>query len=160
MPDLHTDAIHAFWDSYDRRTLYRVIVSLERVEQWAVDQEEDIEPALLELGRTIDMAGDFDITKNEERLLRILANTHASRAMRILQALDLAKPGTASQLLMYAEEASEDKNNKVGDRYAKLFLRRNLVFERLQLLSRVFSPQRISLVLKALEYRNESNVQS
>ncbi len=160
MPDLHTDAIHAFWDSYDRRTLYRVIVSLERVEQWAVDQEEDIEPALLELGRAIDMAGDFDITKNEERLLRILANTHASRAMRILQALDLAKPGTASQLLMYAEEASEDKNNKVGDRYAKLFLRRNLVFERLQLLSRVFSPQRISLVLKALEYRNESNVQS
>ena len=159
MPDLHTDSIHAFWDSYDRRTLYRVIVSLERVERWAVDQESDIEPALLELGRAIDMAGDFDIAKNEERLVRILANTHASRAMRILQALDLAKPGTASQLLMYAEEASEDKNNKIGDRYAKLFLRRNLVFERLQLLSRVFSPQRISLVLKALEYRNEANVQ-
>lgn len=160
MPDLHNDAINAFWDSYDRRTLYRVIVNLERVEHWAIDQEPDIELALLELGRTIDMAGDFDIAKNEDKLARVLASTHAGRAMRILQAIDLAKPGTASQLLMYAEEASEDKNNKIGDRYAKLFLRRNLVFERLQLLSRIFSPQRISLVLKALEYRNESNVQS
>jgi intracellular multiplication protein IcmW len=159
MPDLHNDAINAFWDSYDRRTLYRVIVSLEAVEHWAIDQEADIEPAYLELGHTIDMAGDFDVAKYEEKLVRVLASTHASRAMRILQALDLAKPGTASQLLMYAEEASEDKNNKVGDRYAKLFLRRNLVFERLQLLSRVFSPQRISLVLKALEYRNELNVE-
>lgn len=155
MPDLHTDAIHAFWDSYDRRTLYRVIVSLEQVEHWAVDQEPDLEPAFLELGRAIDMAGDFDITKREDQLIRILASTHASRAMRILQAIDQIKPGTASQLLMYAEESSEDKNNKIGDRYAKLFLRRNLVFERLQLLSRVFSPQRISLILKALEYRNE-----
>jgi intracellular multiplication protein IcmW len=160
MPDLHNDAINAFWDSYDRRTLYRVIVSLERVEHWAIDQEADIEPALLELGRVIDMAGDFDITKNEGKIIRVLTSTHASRAMRILQALDLIKPGTASQLLMYAEEDGEDKNNKVGDRYAKLFLRRNLVFERLQLLSRIFSPQRISLILKALEYRNESNVQN
>ena len=158
MPDLHTDAVHAFWDSYDRRTLYRVIVSLEGVEKWTVDQEEDVDAAFLELGRAIDMAGDLDITKQEERILRILANTQASRAIRILQALDIAKPGTASQLLMYAEEASEDKNSKVGDRHAKLFLRRNLVFERLQLLSRMFSPQRISLVLKALEYRSETYV--
>ena len=158
MPDLHTDAINAFWDSYDRRTLYRVIVSLEQVEHWTMDQEVDIEPAFLELGRALDVAGDFDITKHEDQLIRILANTHASRAMRILQAIDQIKPGTASQLLMYAEESSEDKNNKVGDRYAKLFLRRNLVFERLQLLSRVFSPQRISLILKALEYRNEVSI--
>ena len=154
MPDLHKDAIHAFWDSYDRRTLYRVIVSLERVEHWVLDEESDIEPALLELGRAIDMAGDFDIAGNEAKLIRILANTHASRAMRILQSLDLAKPGTASQLLMHAEESSEDGDGRSGDRHAKLFLRRNLVFERLQLLSRVFAPQRISLVLKALEQNN------
>ena len=154
MPDLHKDAIHAFWDSYDRRTLYRVIVALERVESWAFDEEQDVEPIILELGRCIDMADDFDISGKEGQLIRILANTHASRAMRILQALDLARPGTASQLLMHAEEQSEGKDNQEADSFSKLFLKRNLVFERLQLLSRVFAAQRISLVLKALEQSN------
>lgn len=150
MPDLHTDAVHAFWDSYDRRTLYRVIVLLEKVESWAMDEEPELEPAILELGRVIDFAGDFDVTGNEEPLIRILANTKSSRAMRILQSLDLAKPGSASQLLMYAEDHAKGETTP-DNAHIKLFLQRNLVFERLQLLSRVFAPQRVSLVLKALE---------
>jgi intracellular multiplication protein IcmW len=154
MPDLHTDAIHAFWDSYDRRTLYRVIVALENMERWAVDKEPDIDPAVIELGRSIDLASDIEIT-DASKVIRVLANTSASRAMRILQSVDMIRPGTASQILMKAEETSKDKNGNVGDRFAKLFLQRNLVFERLQLLSRVFSPQRISLVLNALEKFNE-----
>lgn len=155
MPDLHTEAIHAFWDSYDRRTLYRIIVALERVEDWVLDDDPDVEGALIALGEAIDEASnDFDI-KDEALVIRILANIHAGKALRILQSLDMAKPGTASQLLMNAEETGEDKDGQVGDQYAKLFLRRNLVFERLQLLSRVFAPQRISLALKALEVSNK-----
>lgn len=150
MPDLRTEAIHAFWDSYDRRTLYRVIVALENVEHWRIDSDADIEPGIVALGEAIDAASDFDL--DERTMVSILANTGATRALRILQSLDIAKPGTASQLLMYAEEAGGEGGN---DKHAQLFLKRNLVFERLQLLSRVFSPQRISLVLRALESRNE-----
>ena len=47
---------------------------------------------------------------------------------------------------MYAEE-----NNTPDNILAGLFLRRNIVFERLRLLSRVFSPDRFQLVLQALE---------
>lgn len=151
MPDLHKDALHAFWDSYDRRTLYRVIVSLERVEHWAIDEEPELEPAILELGRVIDLATDFDVAGHEDPMIRVLASTRSSRAMRILQSLDLAKPGSASQLLMYAEDHSKG-DATTGNAHVKMFLQRNLVFERLQLLSRVFAPQRISLVLKALEH--------
>lgn len=150
MPDLHLDAINAFWDSYDRRTLYRVIVSLERAETWALDREKAAEPAVINLGKSIDSASGFDIN-DEALIIRILANTHSGRAMRILQSLDMARPGTASQLLMYAEDASEGKGGKSLDPYAKLFISRNLVFERLQLLSRVFSPQRVTLLVKSLE---------
>ena len=81
MPDLHTDAIHAFWDSYDRRTLYSVIMALERVENWAMDEEPELEPAVLELGRVIDFASDFDVAGYEDPLIRILASTKSSRAM-------------------------------------------------------------------------------
>ena len=153
MPDLSNDAIHAFWDSYDRRTLYRVIVALENVESWAVDSDKDIEPSILELGRAIDSANDFDID-DEDQLIRVLANIKSGRAMRVLQSLDGVKPGVASQLLMHAEEKAEDEDD-TENHHAKLFIRRNLVFERLQLLSRVFSPQRLSLILRALEEGEE-----
>jgi intracellular multiplication protein IcmW len=154
MPDLHLDALNAFWDSYDRRTLYRVIVALERVEHWMLDSIPAVEAALIQLGETMDQASDFELTA-EVKVVRVLANTRARRALRILQALDMVKPGSASQLLMYAEEASTDAEGKTPDYCAQLFLRRNLVFERLQLLSRVFAPQRISLILKALEQQTE-----
>ena len=154
MPDLHLDALNAFWDSYDRRTLYRVIVALERVEHWMLDSIPAVEAALIQLGEAMDQASGFELTA-EAKVIRVLANARASRALRILQALDIAKPGSASQLLMYAEEASTETEGKMPDRCAQLFLRRNLVFERLQLLSRVFAPQRVSLILKALEQQSE-----
>lgn len=154
MPDLHLDAVHAFWDSYDRRTLYRVIVAIERVEHWALDGDPAIETALIRLGEVLDHAGTFELSE-EAKMIRVLANTRASRALRLLQSIDIAKPGSASQLLMFAEEASSEAEGKTPDKHAQLFLRRNLVFERLQLLSRVFAPQRISLILKALERHSE-----
>lgn len=153
MPDLSKEAIHSFWDSYDRRTLYRVIMALENVEHWVVDEDKAIEPSVLALGQAIDMASDFDLD-DENLVIRMLSNICSSRAMRILQSLDMVKPGVASQLLMYAEESAEDTSS--SSRHSKLFIRRNLVFERLQLLSRVFAPQRLSLVLKALENEDES----
>ncbi|MEY3182752.1 MAG: hypothetical protein RLZ35_737 [Pseudomonadota bacterium] len=151
MPNLQLEAVHDFWDSYDRKTLYRVIVALERVEHWVLDSEPTIERAIIALGEALEQAQDISINNNEAQIIRVLATVHAGRALRILQSLDQTKPGSASQLLMYAEEASQDTDDKKGDPFAKLFLRRNLVFERLQLLSRVFSPQRIAIVLKALE---------
>ena len=149
MPDLHLDAVHAFWDSYDRRTLYRVIVALERVEHWTLDSTESVEAALLQLGTVMDQTPDVTLDQ-EAAFVRVLATVRASRALRLLQALDAAKPGAASQLLMYAE-GNTGAEASTPDPFAELFLRRNLVFERLQLLSRVFAPQRVSLVLKALE---------
>lgn len=153
MPNLQLEAVHDFWDSYDRKTLYRVIVALEQVEHWILDSDPTVERAIVQLGEALDQAQEITINKNEGLVIRILATLHAGRALRILQSLDQAKPGTASQLLMYAEEASQDTDDQKGDPFAKLFLRRNLVFERLQLLSRVFSPQRIAIVLKALEHQ-------
>jgi len=154
MPDLHVDSVHAFWDSYDRRILYRVIVALERVESWVMDGSPAYEEAIIRLGEVMDLSPGFELS-DEGKVIRVLASTHASRALRILQSLDVAKAGTASQLLMFAEEASSEAEGKIPNRYAQLFLRRNLVFERLQLLSRVFAPQRISLVLKAVEQQTE-----
>ena len=148
MPDLYREAVHAFWDSYDRRTLYRIIIALEQVETWALDEQPEVEAALIHLGEVLDLDHPFELAE-EATFIRVLAKTKAGRALRILQTLDIKKPGAASQLLVYAEEAKSGKRE--ADGHAELFLNRNLVFERLQLLSRVFAPYRLSLVLKALE---------
>jgi len=66
-----------------------------------------------------------------------------------MQFLDGLKPGTASKLLIYAEEQLKNTTTYTPD--AALFLKRNLAFEKLQLLGRIFAPERINLVLKALE---------
>ena len=152
MPDLSIEAVHAFWHDYDKRTLYRIVTSMEGIEDWAADNDPRVDEALMRLGYQLDDISDFEIT-DEAVLVKVLANTHSGRALRLMQFLDVLKPGTASKLLIYAEEQTKDPANK--NRYADLFLKRNLAFERLQLLGRVFAPERINLVLKALESSDE-----
>ncbi|MGI9214187.1 MAG: hypothetical protein ACR2HS_00530 [Gammaproteobacteria bacterium] len=106
MPDLSLESVHAFWDSYDRRVLYRVIVGLESVESWAADNDPKIEEAIIKLGKAMDMSHNVDFTGYEDKIINILAYLKASRAIKILQTIDNLNPGSA----------------------AKLFLDRNLVF--------------------------------
>jgi intracellular multiplication protein IcmW len=152
MPDMSLEAVHAFWHDYDKRTLYRIVTSMEGIESWAGDDDPQVEEALLRLGSCLDEVSDFELN-DEAVLVKVLANLRSGRALRLMQFLDVLKPGTASKLLIFAEEQTKDAANK--NRYADLFLKRNLAFERLQLLGRVFAPERINLVLKALESNHE-----
>lgn len=152
MPDMSLESVHAFWHDYDRRILYRIVTSMEGIEMWAADQDPSVEEALARLGEKLDNVSGVEIT-NEAPMIKLLANLRISRALRIMQFLDVLQPGTASKLLIFAEDQTKDAENK--NPYADLFLKRNLAFERLQLLSRVFAPERINLVLKALENQDE-----
>ena len=152
MPDMSLEAVHAFWHDYDKRTLYRIVTSMEGIESWAGDDDPQVEEALLRLGSCLDEVSDFELN-DEAVLVKVLANLRSGRALRLMQFLDVLKPGTASKLLIFAEEQTKDAAHK--NRYADLFLKRNLAFERLQLLGRVFAPERINLVLKALESNHE-----
>lgn len=152
MPDMSLESVHAFWHDYDRRILYRIVTSMEGIEMWAADQDPNVEAALSRLGEKLDNVSGVEIT-NEAPMIKMLANLRISRALRVMQFLDVLQPGTASKLLIFAEDQTKDAGNK--NPYADLFLKRNLAFERLQLLARVFAPERINLVLKALENQNE-----
>lgn len=151
MPDFSTIGVHQFWYDYDKRILYRIVASMERMETWATDTDPLVDDLFTQMGASLEgLAGNVDL--KEELVIRILANTHSARAIRLMQYLDAVKPGFASKLLVYAEEQTKG-NNK--NHYCDLFLKRNLVFEKMQLLSRVFSPERVNLVLRALENANE-----
>lgn len=145
MPNLDLQSSHEFWKNYDDPMIFRVIAFMETVEGWTYDGNPELEKAIDSIGQALEDLKKFELGK-EEQFIILLAHIKTSRILRILQAIDTIEPGSASKVLMYAEENNTPENLLTG-----LFLRRNIVFERLRLLSRVFSPERFELVLKAME---------
>ncbi|MDR3492921.1 MAG: type IVB secretion system protein IcmW [Gammaproteobacteria bacterium] len=145
MPELDLKAAHEFWSHYDDPMIFRVIAFMETAEDFTFDGHPELESALKELGEKLDKLSRFELSK-EDKFVELCCHIKTSRILRLLQAIDTIDPGSASKLLMYAEE-----NNTPENQLAGLFLRRNIIFERLRLLARVFAPERFDLVLKALE---------
>jgi intracellular multiplication protein IcmW len=148
MPKLDLDSSHEFWKNYPDPMIYRVISFMETAETFTLDGTPALEQAMDKLGDALEDLKSFELGR-EEQFVALCAHVKSSRILRLLQAIDTIDPGSASKLLMYAEE-----NNSAENLMAGLFLRRNIVFERLRLLGRVFSQERFDLVLKILEQEN------
>lgn len=145
MPNIDHRDVHEFWHSYQDPTLYRVIAFMEGVEEWTVDGDPQVEEALKALGNKLDDVGNIDL-QLESDMVNLCVSLKTGRYLRLLMCLDMAYPGAAAKVLMHAEEITESEQDMPG-----LFLRRNVVFERLRLISRVFSVERFKLITKALE---------
>ena len=81
----------------------------------------------------------------EDKFIQLATYLKAGRALRLLQSMDTAYPGAASKILMFAKSNAKSNDDVFG-----LFLRRNVVFERLRLLSRIFAADRFAIVSKVL----------
>lgn len=145
MPNLDLLSSHEFWKNYDDPMIYRVITFLETAENFTLDGNPALEENMKKLGDALEEVTNFELGK-EDQFVTLCSHIKTSRILRLLQAIDTIDPGSASKLLMYAEENNTPENTMAG-----LFLRRNIVFERLRLLSRVFSQERLDLILKILE---------
>lgn len=145
MPDLSHQAVHQFWKDYQDPTIYRVISFMEGVEDWTADENPKLEEAIRRLGDTLEDIGNIDL-QQESQFINLGASLKTGRCLRLLMCLDMAYPGAAAKVLMHAEETTQYDEDTSG-----IFLRRNIVFERLRLLSRVFAQDRLKLAIKALE---------
>lgn len=145
MPDFSHPAVHQFWRDYQDPSIYRVISFMESVEDWTLDGDIELENAIDALGNALEDIGNIDL-QQENLMIELLAHIKTGRGLRLLMCLDMAYPGAAAKVLMKAEEITRSGTDDAG-----LFLRRNVVFERLRLLGRVFGKDRLQLILKALE---------
>ena len=145
MPDLSYQATHQFWRDYQDPMILRVITFMESVEDWTLDGDAELEAQMNELGKALEDIGNIDL-QQESSMIEVLAHIKTGRGLRLLMCLDMAYPGAAAKVLMKAEETTKSQADNAG-----LFLRRNVVFERLRLLGRVFAEDRMQLVIKALE---------
>lgn len=145
MPNFDPQAVHDFWNQFQDPTIYRVISFMEGVEDWTADGDPDLEAGMKKLGDALDDVGNIDL-QLEKEMIQLCAHIRTGRYLSLLMALDTAYPGAAAKVLMHAEEITESTSDLAG-----MFLRRNIVFERLRLISRVFGPDRFKLITKALE---------
>lgn len=145
MPDLSQKASLEYWQSYPDPMIFRVIALMESMEDWTYDTNPDLEAAMNRLGNSLENTTKFEL-KNQDDYLNMGNHIFIGRILRTMQAIDTTHPGSASRLLMHAEENTKSDNDPAG-----LFLRRNIVFERLRLLARVFSQERLTMIQKALE---------
>ena len=148
MPDLSHEASAKYWFDYIDPMIYRVITFMESVEDWTLDGNPEFEEAMDQLGKELDDIEKIDmgLLAEEEKFIRIVGTIKSGRGLRLLQAIDSVHPGSASRVLIHAEETSLGSHDAAG-----FFLKRNIVFERLRLLARVFCQYRLNLVLRALE---------
>lgn len=148
MPDLSHEAAAQYWFEYLDPMIYRVIMFMESVEDWTLDGNPQLEEAITQLGKELDDIESIDLSTlaQEDKFIRLVGNIKSGRGLRLLQALDTVHPGSASKILVHAEENSLSNQDPSG-----FFLKRNIVFERLRLLGRVFSENRLRLVARALE---------
>lgn len=144
MPKLDLQSSHEYWNQFNDPMIYRVVAFMESVEDWTKDGDPQLEAAIEKLGDALEMLTTFKVSE-EESFIKLATFLKMPRLLRMLQAVDTIEPGSASKILMYAEEKAP------SNALISLFLRRNIVFERLRLLTRVFSPARFSLILRALE---------
>lgn len=145
MPKLDLQSSHEFWKDYPDPMIYRVVSFMETAETFTLDGNPQLEEAINQLGEALEGLESFDLSK-EENFITLCAHIKSSRILRLLQAIDTIDPGSASKVLMYAEEHNSSDHLMAG-----FFLRRNIIFERLRLLGRVFSQERLDMVLKLLE---------
>ena len=145
MPDLSPDAVAKHWQEKHDYALYRIISTMEAVESWTLDGDPEFEALLADIASSVDGLTTFNVSE-EESFIKFFNAVKASRALRLLQSIDQLMPGSASKLLVFAEVSSSSKEDTPG-----FFLNRNLVFERLQLLGRIFAPERFRMVMSALE---------
>lgn len=113
MPNLDLHASHEFWKNYDDPMIFRVISFMESVESWTLDGNPELEQAIAALGEALDKLTKFELSK-EEQFVSLCAHLKTSRILRLLQAIDTIDPGSASKVLMYAEENNTPDNLLAG----------------------------------------------
>jgi intracellular multiplication protein IcmW len=152
MPDISLEGSAKYWAEYVDPMIYRVVTFMESVEEWTLDGKPEVEQAMKQLGEVLDDIASIDMETlgQKDSFIRIVGNIKTGRGLRLLQTIDMAHPGSASKVLMHAEQNTLSTEDPAG-----FFLKRNIVFERLRLISRVFCEYRLKLVLRALEGGDE-----
>lgn len=144
MNKLSHEASQQFWREFMGGSIYHIIDFIENTESWVTKDDSSVNEALGKLEGLIDKITESS-NLDPKHLVSTCALLHLSQKLRVMQLSDTAAPGLATKMIKAAEQsASEDESCYIS-------LQRNLIFERMRIIERILSPQRIQLVQKLYE---------
>lgn len=147
MPNLRQSIIEQFWQKKDPR-MARILGWMESMEDWMLDDDEEVAARIYSLANTLERADRSDILNNSEDMIKIMAYMSSPRALRLMEWLDTQfESGTSVELTQKAAGSDDECGQLMIDRFQTL--------HRLNLLSRIFAPHRSRIISEILRESNE-----
>lgn len=146
--DMSTEGAHAFFRDSDP-LLGQAIVGMESVETWTQDRTAAVQKTLQDFANRVDEIDTDVITGQlQNDLIVLLGYISTGKAIKLLMWIDQNSPHFVAKTLAEAQMLSAlDRLNEAA---AKLFVERFEVLERMHMLSRIFSEERLTVVQKVL----------
>lgn len=153
---LRQDSIAAYWGRLGKPA-ENIVNSMELCEDWVVDGHQPSEQLIEQLSELLSGATPEDIAAATGMapvvLTSMMGLMHSGRALMMLTWLFSVHPEIAPTILA-TRDASDSKDR---DTLVRLMLERMQTLERSRILSRVFSPERLSVILEILEASSTNN---
>lgn len=148
-PDISAEGASAFFGERDP-ALAKAISSMESVETWTRDRVQSVQQTLQTLSDKIeDLDMDGIDGAQHSKLIILLGYISSGKAIKLLMWIEHNSPNFVAKTLAEAQMLSAlDKFNEGA---ARLFVERFEVLERMHMLSRVFSEDRLRIVQRVLK---------
>lgn len=149
MPNLRKSIVENFWEKKDKR-MFRILGWMESMEDWMLDENEEIANSIYALANTLERVSKKDILNNAEELIHAMAYMSSPRALRLMEWFDEHfSQGISIEL---TQKALSMKDNE----QAQLLLDRFDTLNKLSLLSKIFSTQRTKLIVSLLKQQENT----
>jgi len=146
--DLQNSEITSHWEKADNE-IFSIIVNMESKEKWTLDDNENINDALVKWALSLTEDRVEQIVENDsDSLIRIIAFMKSKRAFYFLEKLEKNNPGVMSEILHTALDGVE--RNKEDIRIYEIFRDRLVALFRVDLLERLFSINRTEKIKLAI----------
>lgn len=155
--DMSSDAVHAFFGERAPE-LEKAIIGMEACEPWTKDRIDKVQEALQSFANAVDQFDLQNISQElNNRLIVMISYISSGKAIKLLMWIDQSAPNFVARTMAEAQMLSVlDKTNAEA---ARLFIERFMVLERLHLLSRVFSEDRLQIVERVLRILSGQEVE-
>jgi hypothetical protein len=146
--DLSTEATREFFRARDP-ALEKAVMGMESVESWTLDRVQSVQETLQKFADSVEhLELDSLPTDLHNKLIILLGYISSGKAIKLLMWIESSSPNFVAKTIAEAQMLSVI--DKLNVNAAKLFVERFEVLERLHMLSRIFSGERLEVLQKVM----------
>ena len=135
--------VRHYWAKHDSK-MAKIIHLMENMETWVVDDVESVSKELVGLGKSMMDAQRHILGRNTEELIIIMAYISCGKALRIMNWIDENHAPLSLHSIMEARQSEDFEEGK-------LMIDRLKTLKSVNLLSKVFSPDRMRMIIQLLK---------